>query len=72
MDTVLRIIAIVIELMLLAAISYALLKGVKLAALDLGVNVKYSRAVSLALFAVGLIVLVFFIAHLITFYPGGD
>ena len=70
MDTTLRIIAIIIEVLLLAAISYAVLKGVRLAALDLGIRSKYGRAVTLALFAVGVIVLVFFIAHLTTFYPG--
>jgi len=70
MDTLLRIIAIIIEVLLLAAVTYAVLKGVKLAALNLGVGPKYSRAVTLALFAVGLIVLVFFIAHLTTLYPG--
>ena len=70
MDTTLRIIAIIVEVLLLAAISYAVLKGVRLAALDLGIRSKYGRAVTLALFAVGVIVLVFFIAHLTTFYPG--
>jgi succinate dehydrogenase/fumarate reductase cytochrome b subunit len=71
MEALIRIIAIIIEVLLLAAIAYAVLNGVRLAALDLGIRAKYGRAVTLALFAVGLIVLVFFIAHLTTFYPEG-
>jgi succinate dehydrogenase/fumarate reductase cytochrome b subunit len=70
MDATLRTIAIIIEVLLLAAITYAVLKGVRLAALDLGIKTKYGRAVTLALLVLGVIVLVFFIAHLTTFYPG--
>jgi succinate dehydrogenase/fumarate reductase cytochrome b subunit len=71
MDIVLRIIAIVIEVLILAAIAYAVFNGLRLAALDLGIKSRYNRAVTVALFAVGFILLVFFIAHLTTFYPGG-
>jgi succinate dehydrogenase/fumarate reductase cytochrome b subunit len=71
MDIFLRTIAIIIEVLLLAAIAYAVLNGVRLAAMDLGIKAKYHRAVTLALLAVGVVVLVFFIAHLTTFYPGG-
>ncbi len=70
MDTISRILAIIIEVLILAAISYAVLKGVRLTALDLGIKARYGRAVTLALLAVVVIVLVFFIAHLTTFYPG--
>lgn len=69
MDILLRTIAIVIEVLLLAAIAYAVLNGVRLAALDLGIKPKYNKAIIMALLAVGTIVLVFFIAHLTTFYP---
>lgn len=67
----LRVIAIIIESLILAAIAYAVFNGLRLAALDLGVRAKYNRAMTLALFAVGFILLVFIIAHLTTFYPGG-
>jgi succinate dehydrogenase/fumarate reductase cytochrome b subunit len=71
MDTMLRIIAIIIETLILAAITYAVFNGLRLAALDFGIKAKYNKAMTLALFAVGIILLIFFIAHLTTFYPGG-
>lgn len=69
MDMWFRIIAITVEVLLLTALTYAVLKGVKLAASELGIGPKYGRAVVLALLAVGFIIVVFFIAHLIAFYP---
>jgi succinate dehydrogenase/fumarate reductase cytochrome b subunit len=69
MDVLLRTIAIIIEVVTLAAIAYAVLNGVRLAALDLGIKPKYNKAIIMALCAVGFIVVVFFIAHLTTFYP---
>ncbi len=69
MDILFRTIAIVIEVLILAAISYAVLHGVRLTASDLGIGPRYGKAVVLALLAVGFIVLIFFIAHLTTFYP---
>jgi hypothetical protein len=69
MDTFIRIIAIIIEVLILALITWAVLRGVKLAVQDLGVKAKYGKAVSMALLAVGFILVVFFIAHLTTFYP---
>ena len=69
MDMLLRTIAIIIEVLILAAITYAVLNGVRLAASDLGIGPKYGKAVTLALLAVGFIVVIFFIAHLTTFYP---
>ncbi len=69
MDMFLRIVAIFVEVALLAVIFYAMLNGVRLAAFDLGVGPKYNRAVTMALVAAGIIVVIFFIAHLTTFYP---
>ena len=69
MDILLRTIAIVVELLILAGIAYCILKGVKLTALDLGVKPKYRRILTLLLVVVGIIVIIFFIAHLTTFYP---
>ena len=65
----LRTIAIIIEAVILAAIAYSVLNGVRLAAFDLGIGPKYSKAIAMALLAVGLLIVVFFIAHLTTFYP---
>jgi succinate dehydrogenase/fumarate reductase cytochrome b subunit len=69
MDLLLRTIAIIIEVVILAAIAYVILNGVRLAALDLGIKPKYNRVIIMAFFAVGVIIVAFFIAHLTTFYP---
>jgi len=69
MDIFLRTIAIIIEVVILAAIMYALLNGVRLILFDLGVEAKYRRVVAMALLMGGFIVVLFFIAHLTTFYP---
>ena len=70
MDILLRTIAIIIEVLILAAIAYAVFNGVRLAALDLGIKPKYNKSIVMTLCAAGAIVLIFFIAHLTTFYPG--
>lgn len=69
MDIFLRSIAIVIEVGLLVAITYAVLKGVRLTIFDLGVGPKYNKALTMAFVVIGVILSVFFIAHLTTFYP---
>ena len=69
MDILLRTIAIFVEVLLLAAIAYAVLYGVKLTAFDLGISHKYNKAITMVLLAVGILIVVFFIAHLTTFYP---
>ena len=69
MDILFRTIAIIIEVVILTAIAYAVLNGVRLAIFDLGVGPIYCKAVTMALLAVGVIIVVFFIAHLTTFYP---
>ncbi|MFC1938047.1 hypothetical protein ACFLVS_00430 [Chloroflexota bacterium] len=69
MDIFLRIIAIIIEVLILATIAYSVLNGVRLTAFDLGIGPKYSKAIAMVLLAVGFIVLIFFIAHLTAFYP---
>ena len=69
METVVRVIAIIVEVAILAGITYAVLYGVNLAIFDLGVNAKYKKGITLALLTVGILVVVFFISHLTTFYP---
>ena len=69
MDVLLRIIAIFLEVILLAVIIYALLNGVRLTAFDLGIGPKYNKIITMAFIVIGIIVVVFFIAHLTTFYP---
>ena len=69
MEILIRTIAIIIEVVLLVAITYAILNGVRLSAFDLGIGQKYGKAIAMMLIAVGFILVIFFIAHLITFYP---
>ena len=70
MNILLRAIAILIELALLGLIAYVMLNGVRLIIFDLGARQKYQKVIVMALVAVGVISVVFFIAHLIAFYPG--
>ena len=69
MDIFLRTIAIIIEVLILAVIAYAVLNGVRLTVFDLGIKTKYNKVVAMALIVGGIIFLIFFIAHLTTFYP---
>jgi hypothetical protein len=69
MDGLLRAIAIIIEVLLLALIMRTLLNGVQLTVFDLGLGSRYKKVVSWLLVMVGGMVVVFFIAHLAAFYP---
>ena len=69
MGVLLRTIAIIVEVVILAAIACSVLNGVRLTAFDLGIGPKYSKAIAMALLAIGFIFVIFFIAHLTTFYP---
>ena len=69
MDLLLRVIAIFIEVVILASILGALLTGVRLTIFDLGIGPKYTKMITMVLVMVGCIIVVFFIAHLTTFYP---
>ena len=69
MDVLLRILAILIEEIILSALIFSLLWAVRLTIFDLGLRPKYKNMVTVALVAVGAVCLVFFIVHLTTFYP---
>ena len=69
MDVFLRVVAIFIEVLLMAAIIYTLVAGVRLIAFDLGLGAKYKKAVAMVVVLVVGITTVFFIAHLTSFYP---
>ncbi|RJQ37985.1 MAG: hypothetical protein C4555_05660 [Dehalococcoidia bacterium] len=71
METFIRTIAIIIEVAILAGLAYAILNGVRLTAFTLGIGQRYHKAITGALFIVGVIVTIFFIAHLTAFYPAG-
>ena len=69
MDIWLRSIAVVIEILILMAMFYYILNGVRLILFDFGIKQKYSNIITMAFIAIGCIITVFLISHLTTFYP---
>jgi len=69
MEASLRPIAIIVELAILMAVIYSLFAGLKFAAIDFGLDQKYNTFIDRALMIMGCLAFVFFVAHLITFYP---
>ena len=69
MESFLRPVAIVVEVIILMGLIYSLFLGVKLSALDFGLEEKYQRFINWVFVIVGCLAFVFFIAHLIAFYP---
>ena len=69
MEASLRPIGIIVELIVLMAVIYSLFAGVKFAAFDFGLDQKYRKFIEWVLLIMGCLALVFFVAHLITFYP---
>ena len=70
MDVLLRGVGIFLEWLVLSALVYYMLSGMKLMLADLGIAPKYMKGITMALSAVGSLVIIFIIAHLTTFYPG--
>ena len=69
METLLRPVVIVVEIIVLMGVIGSLFLGVKLTAFDFGVEEKYKRFLCWVFMVMGCLALVFFIAHLVTFYP---
>ena len=69
MDILVRTIAIIIEVVILAAIIYVLLNGIKLILFDLGLRSTYMKFIAAAFILIGGVAVVFFIAHLTMLYP---
>ena len=69
MEASLRPIAIIVEVIILMAIIYSFFAGIEFALFDLGLDQKYKRYIERVLVIMGCLALVFFAAHLITFYP---
>ena len=69
MESSFRPVAIVVEVMILMGVIYSLFLGVKLSALDFGLEDKYQRFIDWVFMIMGCLALVFFVAHLVTFYP---
>ena len=64
-----RAVVILVEIIVLMGVIGSLFLGVKLTALDFGVEEKYKRFLCWVFMVMGCLALVFFIAHLVTFYP---
>jgi hypothetical protein len=69
METFSRPIAILVELAILMGLVYSLFSGGKFVLFDLGLDPKYSPFIKWVLGIMGFLALIFFAAHLITFYP---
>ena len=69
MEDLLRLIYVFVEVLLLIAVFYCILAGVRLILFDIGITRKYSNIISLMLLAVGAMVVVFLSSHLSAFYP---
>ncbi len=69
MESAFRPVAIAVEVIILMGVIYSLFLGVKLSALDFGLEEKYKSFICWVFMIMGCLALVFFVAHLITFYP---
>jgi hypothetical protein len=69
METSLRPVAILLELILLVGVIYSLFTGMNLALSDLGLDRKYAKFLKTAVILLTFLILFFLVSHLITFYP---
>ena len=69
MESSFRPVVMIIEIIVLMGVIGSLFLGVKLTAFDFGVEEKYKRFICWVFMIMGCLALVFFIAHLVTFYP---
>ena len=69
MGSILRPGVMVVEVIVLMGVVGSLFLGVKLSAFDFGVEEKYKEFLCWVFMIMGCLALVFFIAHLVTFYP---
>jgi hypothetical protein len=69
MGSVFRPLAIAVEVVLLMGVISSLFLAVKLSALDFGLGEKYQKFIDWVFMIMSCLALVFFVAHLVTFYP---
>ncbi len=69
MESALRPVAIAVEVIILMGVIYSLFLGVKLAAIDFGLEEKFQTFIDRVFLIIGCLAFVFFVAHLVTFYP---
>lgn len=70
MEPFFRVAAIIGETAILTAIIFSVFLGIRLVFVDLGLDQKYHQFIKLILMILGFLALIFFISHLIAFYPG--
>jgi hypothetical protein len=69
MGSAFRLLAIAVEVILLMGVISSLFLAVKLSALDFGLEEKYQNFIDWVFMIMACLALVFFVAHLVTFYP---
>jgi len=69
MGSILRPGVMIVEIIVLMGVVWSLFLGMKLTAFDFGVEEKYKTFLCWVFMIMGCLALVFFIAHLVTFYP---
>jgi len=69
MGNAFRPLAIAVEVILLMGVISSLFLAVKLSALDFGLEEKYQNFIDWVFMIMACLALVFFVAHLVTFYP---
>jgi hypothetical protein len=69
MESAFRPVAIAVEVIILMGVIFSLFLGMKLSALDFGLEEKYQEFIDWVFMIMGCLAFVFFIAHLVTFYP---
>ncbi len=68
-EAFLRTLVIIIELIVITGTIYGLFLGLRLALSDLGLNPKYQEFIKFALTTMWILVMIFFVSHVILFYP---
>jgi hypothetical protein len=69
MGNAFRPLAIAVEVIILMGVISSLFLAVKLSALDFGLEEKYQNFIDWVFMIMACLALVFFVAHLVTFYP---
>lgn len=69
MESAFRPVAIAVEVIILMGVISSLFLAVKLSAIDFGLEEKYQKFIDWVFMIMGCLAFVFFVAHLITFYP---
>ena len=64
-----RTVAIIAEVILLMVVVGGLFSAVVLTTLDFGLDQKYKKFLGLVMTIIGGLALIFFVAHLVAFYP---